>query len=68
MVFVEKQNKYFFVFQDSRDYTPSPGAPFYLREYDIYAKWLKPDGRPSGEEFPIYIAPGSQSLPILTIE
>lgn len=65
MVFVPKQNKYFVVFQDARYYTPPPGAPPYARQYDIFAKWLKPDGRPSGEDIPIYIAPGSQSLPML---
>jgi hypothetical protein len=50
MVFVEKGNKYFVVYSSNSD---------------IYAKWLKPDGRQSGEEILIYSAPGSQSLPMV---
>jgi len=65
MVYVKKQNKYFVVFADSRYDTSPPGTPYYLRESDIFAKWLKPDGTPSGEDIPIYIAPGSQTLPML---
>lgn len=38
---------------------------YFFGNQDIDARWLKPDGGPSGEEILIYAAPGNQSLPML---
>jgi len=65
MVYVKTMRKYFVVWQDSRYYTPPPGAPSYARVYDIFARWLNPDGTPASEEIEIYVGPGSQTMPML---
>ena len=63
VTYVKKRRKYFVVWQDSRDYTPPPDAPEYERINDIYAQWLKPNGKALGDDILIYKAEGNQSMP-----
>ena len=63
VIYVKKMRKYFVVWQDSRDYTPPPGAPQYEQINDIYAQWLRPDGKALGHDILIYKAEGNQSMP-----
>jgi len=63
VIYVKERRKYFVVWQDSRDYTPPPDAPEYERINDIYAQWLKPNGKALGDDILIYKAEGNQSMP-----
>jgi hypothetical protein len=63
IVYVKNHKKYFTVWQDTRNYIPAPDANPNYQENDIYARWLDEDGSPVGDEFPIYIGEGDQSMP-----
>ena len=61
VVYVPEVEEYFMVWNDSRE-DPSPG-PGYMKNNDIYARWLKKDGTPKYQEIPICIKQGNQSYP-----
>jgi hypothetical protein len=63
IVYAKNHKKYFIVWQDTRNYIPAPGDSPYYQENDIYARWLDADGGPVGDEIPIYIGEGDQSMP-----
>jgi len=60
--YVTKNQSYFVVWQDSRDFPFDPDDPW-ASENDIYAKWLNTDGLPIGDDTPIYIGEGNQGMP-----
>lgn len=64
-VYVEKEQKYFIVWADSRNDTEmQPGEPFYLStQVDIYGKWLEPTGEAASPDIPICIEEGVQAWP-----
>jgi hypothetical protein len=51
------------VWQDARNYVPKPDDPPSYSENDIYGRWLDEDGNPVGDEIPIYVGEGDQSIP-----
>jgi hypothetical protein len=63
IVYAENHKKYFIAWQDTRHYIPAPDDSPYYQENDIYARWLDEDGLPLGDEIPIYIGEGDQSMP-----
>jgi hypothetical protein len=63
IVYAKNHKKYFIVWQDTRNYIPAPDDSPYYQENDIYARWLDEDGSPVGDEIPIYIGEGDQSMP-----
>ena len=63
IVYAKNHKKYFIVWQDTRNYIPAPGDSPYYQENDIYARWLDADGSPVGDEIPIYLGDGDQSMP-----
>jgi hypothetical protein len=66
VIYVSKERKYFMIWQDSRDYVINPETPW-LAENDIYGVWLDGDSAlPVGDEIPIYVGPGDQTVPRLT--
>ncbi|MBW1823511.1 MAG: hypothetical protein JRI87_02955, partial [Deltaproteobacteria bacterium] len=61
IVYVQKEKRYFMVWQDGRDFTPDPDNRW-LGENDLYARWLDGEtGLPVGDEIPIFIGEGDQS-------
>ena len=62
-VYVPQEKRYFIVFEDGRDYIPPDPPPMYGGVSDIYAIWLKPDGKPVGKEIPIFVGEGHQTMP-----
>ena len=66
VVYVPDEKKYFMIWQDSRNYVIDPEASW-LAENDIYGVWLDGDtALPVGDEVPIYVGPGDQTVPRLT--
>jgi hypothetical protein len=63
LVYVQKEKRYFMVWQDSRNYVPKPDDPPSKRENDIYGSWLDENGLPVGNEIVIYEGEGDQSMP-----
>ena len=61
VVYVPKVKEYLMVWNDSRE-DPTPG-PGWGKSNDIYARWLKKDGRPKFKEIPICIKEGNQTYP-----
>ena len=66
MIYVKEAKKYFVVWEDARNSPPPPPDDLFSSEKDIYAKWLNPDGTAAGEDIPIYIGPGNQTMPMLS--
>ncbi|MBW1824858.1 MAG: hypothetical protein JRI87_09885 [Deltaproteobacteria bacterium] len=64
LVYVPKEKKYFMVWMDSRDYEIDPEVPW-LAENNIYGAWLDDSGLPVGDEIPICVEDGDQSVPRL---
>jgi hypothetical protein len=62
VVYVPKVQEYFMVWNDSREDT-TPGLPGYMKNNDIYARWLNKDGKPKYDEIPICIKAGNQTYP-----
>jgi hypothetical protein len=64
LVYIPKEKKYFIVWNDSRNFVIDPNKPW-LAENDIYGQWLDDNGQPIGEDIPIYVGPGDQTIPRL---
>jgi hypothetical protein len=63
MVYVQKHKRYFIVYQSTQNFVQSPDDPPWYFENDIYARWVDEDGLPLGEEIPIYLGEGDQTMP-----
>jgi len=64
VVYVEEEQKFFVTWNDLRnDGLPKGSDWFQSPAIDVYARWLDADGSPVGEEIPIYIGEGDQSMP-----
>jgi len=63
LAYVQKLQRYFIVWDDGRDYTPPPDASPFASDNDIYAQWVDSDGVPIGDDIPIYVGEGDQSMP-----
>ena len=63
IIYVKEKKKYFMVYGDTIEYTPKPGDPPYILEYDMYALWLDDTGHPLGDPITLHKEAGKQSVP-----
>jgi hypothetical protein len=63
IIYVKEKKMYFMVYGDTIEYTPNPGDPPYILEYDMYATWLDDTGHPIGDLITLHKEAGKQSVP-----
>jgi hypothetical protein len=64
--YIQEQQKYFMVWNDTRNDGLSPGDPWYQSNaMNVYARWLDPSGTPTGDEILIAEADYWQMVPII---
>jgi hypothetical protein len=69
-IYVQKRKEYFLVFMDGRDADPKSEQTWQNIEKDIYAIWLRDNGKPrfNSQLIPVCVAEGDQAFPRLAYD